>query len=43
MMELDPMRFGRKRKATDQDRGAVMDFVTKWKPCDWTLALDGES
>jgi hypothetical protein len=40
MMELDPVRFGRKRKASDYDRGAAMDFVQKWRSFDWTLALD---
>jgi len=42
MMDLDPMRFGRKQKAQDHDRSAVMDFVNKWKSFDWTVALDTE-
>ena len=41
MMELDPMRFGKKRKASDYDKSAVMNFVKRWKPFDWTVALDG--
>ncbi len=40
MMDIDPMRFGRKQKAADYDRGAVMNFVTKWEHFDWTVALD---
>ena len=43
MMELDPLRFGRKKKAADYDKAAVMTFVKKWEPYDWTLALDGGS
>jgi len=43
MMELDPLRFGKKKKAADYDRGAVMNFVKTWEPFDWTAALDGGS
>ncbi|GFH54255.1 hypothetical protein CTEN210_10731 [Chaetoceros tenuissimus] len=41
MMELDPMRFNRKQKSADFDRGAVLDFLKRWKEVDWTVHLDG--
>lgn len=41
MMELDPMRFNRKPKAADFDRGDVLDFLKRWKEFDWTVVLDG--
>jgi len=41
MMELDPLKFNRKKKAADNDRGAVLDFLNRWKEFDWTVALDG--
>mmetsp|Transcript_182 Transcript_182/g.338 ORF Transcript_182/g.338 Transcript_182/m.338 type:complete len:468 (+) Transcript_182:58-1461(+) len=40
MMELDPMKFNRKPKASDHDRGAVLKFLNGWKEFDWTLSLD---
>lgn len=40
MMELDPMKFNRKPKASDYDRGAVINFLNRWKEFDWTLSLD---
>ena len=41
MMDVEPLRFGRKQKAKDHDKSAVMEFVNKWEPFDWTLVLDG--
>ena len=41
MMELDPIRFQRKRKVSmEQERQGIADFLAKWKAFDWTLALD---
>jgi hypothetical protein len=40
LLELDPMKFNRKPKATDQDRGSIMNFVNRWNSFDWTLSLD---
>jgi len=40
MMDLDPVRMKRKRKASDEDRSMVLDFVARWKKFDWTLTLD---
>ena len=40
MMELDPLRFNRKKKAADYDKGAILDFLKRWKEFDWTIALD---
>jgi hypothetical protein len=40
MMKMDPVRFNRKKKAPDDDRGAVISFLEKWKAFDWTLDLD---
>mmetsp|Transcript_2671 Transcript_2671/g.3846 ORF Transcript_2671/g.3846 Transcript_2671/m.3846 type:complete len:388 (-) Transcript_2671:56-1219(-) len=39
MMEMDPLRFNRKRKDNEIDRRAVLKFVEKWKAHDWTLEL----
>ena len=39
MMELDPLKFNRKRKDTEVDRRAVLRFCDKWKDFDWTLKL----
>jgi hypothetical protein len=40
MMELDPLRFNRKKKAADYDRAAVLEFLGRWKEFDWTASLD---
>ena len=40
MMELDPVKFNRKKKAPDDDRGEVAEFCKRWKEFDWTLELD---
>ena len=40
MMELDPIRFQRRQRSSDGDRSAILQFVNKWKPFDWTLQLD---
>jgi hypothetical protein len=43
MMELDPIRFQRKRKVSfEQERQGIADFLAKWKAFDWTLGLDEE-
>ena len=41
MMGLDPLRFQRKRKFTnDEERRNIAIFLEKWKAFDWTLQLD---
>lgn len=41
MMQLDPIRFQRKKKQPPNvDRQAVLDFLSGWKDFDWTLDLD---
>ena len=41
MMELDPIRFQRKKKfAFQEEREYIANFLTKWKEFDWTLQLD---
>ena len=42
ILGADPVRFNRRRKATDEDRGAVLDFCSTWKKFDWTFDLDDE-
>ena len=43
MMDLDPMKFNRKKKAPDYDRDAVMKFLEGWKQFDWTNSLDADN
>eukprot|EP00557_Chaetoceros_sp_GSL56_P004031 CAMPEP_0176505014 /NCGR_PEP_ID=MMETSP0200_2-20121128/16260_1 /TAXON_ID=947934 /ORGANISM="Chaetoceros sp., Strain GSL56" /LENGTH=490 /DNA_ID=CAMNT_0017904523 /DNA_START=2380 /DNA_END=3852 /DNA_ORIENTATION=+ len=40
MMDVNPLRFDRKPKAVDHDRGKILEFVKHWKEFDWTLSLD---
>jgi len=39
MMDMEPVRFNRKLKASDDDRKAVLDFVATWKEFDWIISL----
>lgn len=41
MMQMDPLKFrARQKTSADAERQLILDFVTKWKPFDWTLELD---
>ena len=43
MMELEPIRFQRKRKfAHNEELRYIGEFLEKWKAFDWTLQLDGK-
>ena len=39
IMEMDPLRFNKKRKDNEVDRKDVLSFCEKWKQFDWTLQL----
>ena len=43
MLGLPPHSFGRKdrKNSFETDRAAVMAFLKRWKPYDWTEELDG--
>jgi hypothetical protein len=43
MMELDPVRYHRKKKFSyEEERKSIADFLAKWKQFDWTLQLDDQ-
>jgi hypothetical protein len=43
MMELDPIRFHRKRSfPPDMERNLITEFQSKWKGDDWTRQLDDD-
>lgn len=41
VLHLDPIRFQRKQKVSvETEKQLILDFLSKWKPFDWTLELD---
>jgi hypothetical protein len=43
MMELDPIRFQRKKKFSyEEERQGIADFLAKWEKVDWTKELDNK-
>ena len=44
MMQMDPIRFQRRKRQREDDsheRSMILDFCKKFKEFDWTVELDG--
>jgi hypothetical protein len=41
MLDIEPMRYNKRREDDEKDRKSVLGFVEQWKKFDWTVELDG--